>query len=186
MKKYTLDEYIRLRKNAEVLAKDRSGDKVLRLQNGSMLKLFRVKHLISSARFVPYVRRFSNNAKKLSMMDIPTVDIIDTFNIPDIKRTAVLYQPLEGVTLRNYLIKNRLTIQTAQKFARFIARLHHNGIHFRSIHFGNIFVLPDHNFGLIDVSDMMIKNEASAQECASETFTILRGMTLIKTCLHLK
>jgi len=149
-----------LRNNAEILSKDRFGEKVLHLEDGSILKLFRIKRLISSARIVPYARRFSNNAKKLSIMDIPTVDIVDTFKIPVIKRTAVLYKPLEGITLRNYLENRSITFQTAQKLAHFVADLHNKGIYFRSIHFGNIVVMPDQNFGLIDVSDMTIQRKS--------------------------
>jgi hypothetical protein len=38
--------------------------------------------------------------------------------------------------------------------AGFIARLHKNGILFRSIHFGNILKLQDGGFGLIDFSNI--------------------------------
>lgn len=45
--------YLQLRDNAEVLEADGHGDKVLRLRDGSFLKLFRRKRLISSAALFP-------------------------------------------------------------------------------------------------------------------------------------
>ena len=109
MKKFSLDQYTNLRKDTHVLSKDKFGEKVLRLKDGFILKLFRTKRLISSARFMPYARRFSKNADTLSTLNIPTVEVSDTFKIPGMKRNAVLYKPLEGVTLRDYLIKNSMS-----------------------------------------------------------------------------
>lgn len=159
-KHYSHEEYTRLRKNAEILSKDKFGDKVLLLKDGTILKLFRVKRLFSSARIVPYSIRFANNAKNLAELNIPSVKIIDIYKIPSIKRLAVQYEPLKGVTLRNFLKRNPITPQSAKHLARFIANLHKSGVFFRSIHFANILVLPDGNFGLIDISDMMIIKRA--------------------------
>ena len=57
--------YLQLRDNAEVLEADGHGDKVLRLRDGSFLKLFRRKRLISSAALFPYAERFARNASEL-------------------------------------------------------------------------------------------------------------------------
>lgn len=159
MKHYSHHHYTELIKNAEVLSRDKFGDKVLQLRDGTMLKLFRVKNLFSSARIIPYSVRFRRNVKRLSGLNIPTVTVTDIFNIPAIKRFAVHYRPLEGTTLRLYLTNNRITPQMAGQLARFMAELHDKGIFFRSIHFGNILVLPNGNFGLIDVSDMKIRHK---------------------------
>ncbi|MBS3810170.1 MAG: hypothetical protein KGY38_08455 [Desulfobacterales bacterium] len=67
---------MKLRKGAHVLSRDFFGDKVLRLRDGSMLKLFRVKRLFSSARVRPYSLRFVRNAEKLNQMNISSVRII--------------------------------------------------------------------------------------------------------------
>ncbi|WP_228158337.1 hypothetical protein, partial [Acinetobacter baumannii] len=58
--------YLQLRDNAEVLEADGHGDKVLRLRDGSFLKLFRRKRLISSAALFPYAERFARNASELA------------------------------------------------------------------------------------------------------------------------
>jgi len=145
-----------LRENAEILSSDHSGDKVLRLQDGSILKLFRIKHLFSSARLHPYALRFVNNAERLFALDIPTVEVINSYKIPSIKRTTVQYKALEGNTLPRYLRDRAFTKEMAQKFGNFVASLHNKGVYFRSIHLENIIVLLNHTFGLIDVADMKI------------------------------
>jgi phage gp46-like protein len=56
------DAYLALRADATVLERDLHGDKVLQLADGSYLKLFRRKRLISSAAWYPYAQRFADNA----------------------------------------------------------------------------------------------------------------------------
>ncbi len=166
MKRISHEEYLVLRENAEIYSKDHFGDKVLRLSDGSILKLFRVKRLISSARFYPYSLRFVNNAKKLSALNIHTVEIISLFKISSIKRTAVQYVKLKGDTLPSYLRNRTFTSKIAEKLGVFLSTLHKKGIYFRSIHLENIIVLPDQSFGLIDVSDMHIySHPLSPRKC---------------------
>ena len=156
MKRILHKEYLRLREGAEVLSKDNFGDKVLHLRDDSILKLFRIKHLISSARLCPYSSRFVRHAERLAELNVPTVKVLNSFKIPSIKRTAVQYKKLEGDTLPRHLNNEAFTKDMAQKFGAFVAALHNKGIYFRSIHLENIIVLPDGNFGIIDISDMMI------------------------------
>jgi len=145
-----------LREGAEVLSKGYFGDKVLCLRDGSMLKLFCCKHLISSARVYPYSLRFVRNAEKLTDLNIPTMEVINLFKIPSIKQTAVQYKKLEGNSFPAQLNNKKFDVKVAQKFGSFIATLHNHGVYFRSIHLENIIVLPDQRFGLIDVADMKI------------------------------
>ena len=46
------------------------------LQDGTLLKLFRRKRLITSAAIWPYAQRFADNAKKLEKLGIPCPKII--------------------------------------------------------------------------------------------------------------
>ena len=64
--------YEALRKGAQVLEADGSGDKVLRLADGRMLKLFRRKRLLSSALFFPYAQRFANNTRACLLYTSPS------------------------------------------------------------------------------------------------------------------
>ena len=150
-------EFNNLTKGSTVLSEDQFGAKVYLLQNGFILKLFRIKRLLSSARIIPYASRFHKNSVKLLGMGISTVSVRNAFNIPHIHRTAVLYRAVEGVTFREFLKKNLPTDAPIQKVAKFLAKLHRLGVYFRSIHFGNIIMKPDGNLSLIDISDLRVK-----------------------------
>ncbi len=156
MKNLSSDEFKQLTQNALVLADDEYGKKVLQLSDHSIIKLFRVKRLISQATIYSPARRFAKNAKKLIQLNIPTVSLIDLYNISSIKRTAVHYHQLVGVTVREYLQSKPIEDEFLFKLGEFIALLHAKGIFFRSAHFGNIIVTPEKQFGLIDISDMTI------------------------------
>lgn len=167
MKNLTLQQYHDLREGAEVLAADGFGDKVLRLPDGHILKLFRLKRFFSSALLYPYSKRFSNNVAQLVRLQVPTVRGLTLYNIPDIKRTAVHYQPLPGESLDDAIKNGDFNDSRISQLAAFLASLHQQGVYFRSIHLGNIIITPDNQLGLIDVSDMKIyRHPLSAWLCA--------------------
>src|SRR5690606_7016912 len=95
--------YSALREGAAVIEADGSGDKVLRLTDGSFLKLFRRKRLISSALWYPYAQRFADNCQTLTERSILCPRVRDVFRITGISRDAVHYDPLPGHTLRQLL-----------------------------------------------------------------------------------
>ena len=156
MRNLTSDEFKQLTENAITLADDEYGKKVLELTDHSIIKLFRVKRLISQATVYSPARRFARNAKRLKQLNIPTISLIDLYNIKSIERTAVHYHQLEGITVREYLQSKPAEEEFLSKLGEFLALLHDKGIFFRSAHFGNIIVTPDMSFGLIDISDMSI------------------------------
>lgn len=159
VKTLTRQEYLALREGAVVLEHDHCGDKVLHLADGTILKLFRRKRLLSSATFYPYARRFANNARALERLGIPVPHILASFRIPSIERDAVRYAPLAGSTLREL---SRAGIATEQRahlkdaLTRLIVDLHDKGVYFRSLHIGNIVCTPEGQLGLIDFSDLRI------------------------------
>lgn len=146
--------YLALREGARVLEADGSGDKVLRLRDGRMLKLFRRKRLLSSALLFPYAQRFARNAAMLHEKRIPAPEVIDTFRIPSIQRDAVYYSPLPGETLRQLLDDQDQAQTLRAELGRFVAHLHDLGIYFRSLHLGNVVLTPDNQLGLIDIADL--------------------------------
>ena len=152
-------DFLALKAGAEVLEADLHGEKVLRLADGTMLKLFRRKRLITSAAWYPYAQRFVDNALALQQRGIPVPRVIAATRIPSVKRDAVHYQPLEGVTLRQ-LIRQGLDPKTEQtlkkRFTEFVIHLHELGIYFRSLHLGNVILTPSGELGLIDFSDLRI------------------------------
>ncbi len=153
MEKITPQEFQRLIRSCQVLEKDGHGEKVLQRHDGIIIKIFRRKRLLSSALLFPYAQRFSRNALKLCALDIPTVRVIKCGHCPDPARDLVWYQPVEGVTLRDYARQNSLEPMMAS-FGAFIAELHEGGVLFRSLHWGNVIVQVDGSFGLIDIADL--------------------------------
>lgn len=149
--------YLKLRENCKVIEQDGFGDKVMILQDGSFLKLFRRKRLISSAAIWPYAQRFADNAKKLEELGIPCPKIIQVYRIPSIERDAVHYYPLPGTTLRDlYRGDLEYPADLRERFLKFVEHIQDLGVYFRSIHLGNVVLTPDDELGLIDISDMKI------------------------------
>lgn len=155
--------YLAVRENATVLEADGSGDKVLLLEDGTILKLFRRKRLISSALVFPYARRFADNIQALKQRNIPCPDVIATYRIASISRDAVRYTPLPGLTLRQVLSRDGDHEQLRVELGAFIARLHHQGVYFRSLHLGNVILTPEAKLGLIDISDMKCQRRSLSQ-----------------------
>lgn len=141
---------------SEVLEQDERGYKVIKLSTGDILKIFRVRHKISTTRIHSNARRFSRNAERLQRLGINTVRIQNLYHFANSTDTAVLYSPLVGVTLKKLLDDNLLNQEMAFALGAFVASLHQLGIHFRSLHMGNIVITPAREYGLIDISDMNI------------------------------
>jgi tRNA A-37 threonylcarbamoyl transferase component Bud32 len=157
MKSLTTQQYESLREACEVTALDGHGDKVLKLRDGTYLKLFRIKRLFTSARIFPYWQRFEKNAAKLDELGVPTLKVKEIFKLPDIDRTAVHYDPLPGRTLREL---EQLNAELVGQLGRFIRELHDKGVYLRSMHLGNIVLTPDNQLGLIDIADMKIHGKS--------------------------
>lgn len=148
------DDYLALRAGAQVLERDRFGEKVLALADGSYLKLFRRKRLISSAAWYPYARRFADNALALAEREIPCPEVTGLYRIPSVRRDAVRYRPLEGQTLRQLVRSGADAAGLRAQLGHFVAELHGAGVYFRSLHLGNIVLTPAGTLGLIDIADL--------------------------------
>lgn len=151
----TRDAFERLMHGAQVLEFDQRGVKVVRLQDQTILKVFRIRSQFSSACLFSYARRFVRNARRLKLIGIESVQPITLFHFIDAAETAVLYSPLQGVTVKEMLKNNTLDIMLACALVCYVAKLHDSGIYFRSLHMGNI-ILTDKKIGLIDISDLSI------------------------------
>lgn len=160
MKEISKERFQQLTESAKVLEKDGHGDKVLLLPDSRICKIFRCKRAISSAKFYPYAQRFADNANKLNEIGIVSVDVEDVYRVSGMERDVVFYKLLEGETLRDVIAKTDDGVDLATRFIKYIAELHSKGVYFRSLHFGNVLVLPDGGFGLIDVSDMKIASKS--------------------------
>ena len=153
MENVSAQAYAELIRSCKVLEKDAHGEKVLLADDGQIVKIFRRKRLLSSAMFFPYVRRFASNAKRLQQRNIPTITILKLGHCPQPKRDLVWYQPIAGETLRDHCQTAKIEL-IIEPLAQFVAELHHKGILFRSLHWGNIIVSADLTLGLIDIADI--------------------------------
>ena len=159
MKTIDHQTYLALREGAEVLEIDHCGEKVLRLVDGSFLKLFRRKRLLSSALWYPYAQRFADNSRALRSLGIEAPKVLDVFRIPTLARDAVHYQPVAGQTLRALIaggLAPEIESELKALYAKFLDSLSDKGVYFRSLHLGNVVLTPDHHLALIDVADMSI------------------------------
>jgi tRNA A-37 threonylcarbamoyl transferase component Bud32 len=150
----TIDDYDAMCADGTVLEHDERGVKVIQLTDGNILKIFRVKRLISGTNIYSYARRFCRNAQRLHQRGIPTVSIKTLYHFENNTNTAVLYIPLEGKTLRQLIQKNEFSLTLANILGVFLAELHQKGIHFHSLHTGNVVQMPSGKLGLIDISDL--------------------------------
>ncbi|WP_286785444.1 MULTISPECIES: lipopolysaccharide kinase InaA family protein [Pseudomonas] len=161
MKPLSPTTYQTLISGAEVLEADSHGPKVMRLADGNFLKLFRRKRLISSEALSPYAQRFANNAATLSRLNVPAPEVAAVYRLDSPDRTAVQYKGLPGITLRQAMKDanppRRKELTTS--LGRLLAQLHEAGVYFRSLHLGNVLLLPDQRLGLIDFADMRIERK---------------------------
>jgi serine/threonine protein kinase len=147
-------EYNQLVEGATELERDRHGIKVLLTSENQIIKLIRIKRWLSFSVIYPYSLRFRRNAKRLTAMGIPCVQVERVFYCHAIKRHGLIYPLMEGESLEKISAREGLSDDLFEKLADFIALLHRKGIYFRSLHLGNILLLPQGGFGLIDVADM--------------------------------
>jgi len=151
------EAFEQLSSNAHVIEADGLGPKVLRLEDGSFLKLFRARRWYTSGSFNPYSERFASNSELLGTHGIPSPTILNLYRFKD-GSSAVRYEPLPGFTLRQALqsLDSSLRESLVERFGRFMAQLHDQGVYFRSLHLGNVLLMDDGEFALIDVADMRI------------------------------
>ncbi len=147
-------EYTDISRGARELERDRFGVKVLLRPDNRIIKLFRVKRLFSLSFLYPYSLRFWRNTRRLQRIGVRSVMVERLFYCYAIRRHGIIYPLLEGDTLADLFKDNPDRSDLLERLAEYIAWLHAKGIYFRSLHLGNVLLLPDGGLGLIDVADM--------------------------------
>ena len=150
-------EFAQLREGARVLEADLRGEKVLLTPDNRIIKLFYSRRRFTSAIIYPYALRFWNNAQRLHEKGIATVSCEQLRHDKAHHRHLISYPLLAGTTLRDCLRETTDRNAYLTRLSAFLALLHRKGILFRSIHLGNILVMDDGGFGLIDIADMSIQ-----------------------------
>jgi tRNA A-37 threonylcarbamoyl transferase component Bud32 len=149
-------EYRQLTQDAQELEQDLFGPKVYLLPDRRIIKLFRIKRLLSLSAIYPYSLRFARNARRLNAMGIVAPHVTRQFFCVAIRRHGIIYPLLKGEPLAKLLSGDDGGL--VEQFAGFIARLHQQGVYFRSLHLGNVLLLPNGDFGLIDVADLRLRS----------------------------
>ncbi len=146
----------------KVLEKDARGAKVVALPNGQFLKIFHTRRHPLLARLRPAARRFARNIERLRQLAISAPKVTEQFWLDQAcTLSACLYHPLPGESVEQLYHRQPKQInRLLPELASFIRQLHQKGIFFRSLHLGNIIVLPEGGFGLIDALDMQFKRRA--------------------------
>ena len=160
----------------EVLERDSHGPKVVRLTDGSFLKIFRSRRPLL-ARWRPEAQRFVRNAERLQTLGIATPQIIECAWLErDEGVNACLYAPLEGTPLDRLFKQQRERFDALlPAFAAYIRQLHERGIYFRSLHLGNVLLLPEGGFGLIDFLDLRFKRGPLRKALVRRNFAHLQN-----------
>ncbi|WP_417787134.1 toluene tolerance protein [Stutzerimonas xanthomarina] len=148
--------------SGKVLEKDMRGPKVVALENGLFLKIFYTRRHPILARLQPAAKRFAKNIARLDQFAVPAPKLCEQFWLGDnCMVSACTYRPLPGESVEQlYRRQPEQAYLLLPELAAFIRRLHQKGIYFRSLHLGNIIVLPKGGFGLIDILDMQFKGRA--------------------------
>lgn len=144
------------------LEKDTRGPKVVALDDGLLLKIFHTRRHPVLARLQPAAKRFTHNANTLLSIGIAAPKIRECFWLDrQSGLSACIYQPLPGHSFEQIYRQSPEQLHSLlPALASFIRRLHLRGIYFRSLHLGNILLLPDGNHGLIDILDMRFKRHS--------------------------
>lgn len=163
--------------SGEVLEKDARGPKVVALTNGLFLKIFHTRRHPLLARLQPAARRFARNAEHLLQTGTPAPQVQEVFWLDSsIGLSACLYHPLPGQSIEQLYRQAPQQVGTLlPSLARFIRQLHQRGIYFRSLHLGNILLLPDGRYGLIDILDLQLKRRALNGWLVQRNFRHLRN-----------
>lgn len=160
----------------EVLERDSHGPKVVRLADGCFLKIFRSRRPLL-ARWKPEAQRFVRNAERLQALNIATPQMLECVWIERGKGiNACLYHPLDGTPLDSLFKQQRKHFDALlPAFAAYIRHLHESGIYFRSLHLGNVLLLPGGGFGLIDFLDLRFKRGPLRQGLVRRNFAHLKN-----------
>ena len=124
-------------------------NKIFETENEYIFKLFRQRKLISGNRLYPYGKRFANNAKQIQLYGMPTIHIEFCKRLQGTMTYFVKYKKLPGLDVRTFLEKNA-SENLWKDLAKFLAALHDKGIFFRGIHLGNLLLLDNGEFTLLD------------------------------------
>ena len=150
------EQFDNLIEGAKVLERQEGGLSALRSTDGNIIKIWQRRPGLSSDRVKPYSQRFRVNCEELNRRGIVAPVITAEYELKETGEHVLVYREIPGQPLRDLAEEGRMPLMD---IAGFYAELHHKGIHFRSIHLGNVLRLEPDGFGLIDVADTSFSNK---------------------------
>jgi tRNA A-37 threonylcarbamoyl transferase component Bud32 len=133
--------------------------KLLEAPDGRMIKIFYPrKKKISSNQFKPYALRFCQNSEKLTALGFIAPKIDEIKYCPELNIYILAYQKIPGENTRILTQQNSSVF--LRDIAKFVARLHQQGVFFRGIHLENLLYHPAMHFVLLDIVDVKINKTA--------------------------
>jgi hypothetical protein len=153
-----LDEstFAHLHKNGKVISEHRDyGPKVFITEDGDYIKVFNPKSGLTKRKIFPKYKKFIENAYRLRELNIKTINITGIYHLTQFNSYAVKYQAIAGEDLRSLFASRGK--QLVKDFLPFLYSLHEKGIYFRGIHLGNVLLLDNKDYGLIDVADLYFR-----------------------------
>lgn len=177
MRIVTANEWQQWLATGEVLEQDGRGPKVIRLDDEQFLKVFRPRRRLWLARLRPQAQRFRLNAAHLLGLGVRVPLVGECFWVDKAQAVSgCLYIPLPGRSLEQLYRQSRPEFDALlPAFAAFIHSLHQRGIYFRSLHLGNVLLLPDGGFGLIDFLDVHFKRGPLSSRLVRRNLGHLQG-----------
>ncbi|WP_372369077.1 hypothetical protein [Candidatus Uabimicrobium sp. HlEnr_7] len=145
--------YTQLTEGKKTVTRSRGGGLVI-VEKERIIKVF------SPKKKGLYFYQFIENVTKLQKLNVPIMELMGTYHVEGTPIFYMIYKPLVGVTLRDHLKQSPEDCEIIKELASFFAHIHKLGIYFRAVHFGNIIVLPEGGFGLIDFGNMIIRNKS--------------------------
>jgi len=163
--------------SGEVLEKDGRGPKVIRLNEKQLFKIFRPRRRLWLARLLPQAQRFERNARRLLAHGITAPVVTECLWLNKAQGiSGCIYTPLPGYSLEQIHRRSPEEFDSLlPRFAEFVHLLHRRGIYFRSLHLGNVLLLPDDSFGLIDFLDLRFKRAPLSSRLVKRNLEHLRS-----------
>ena len=152
----TQEQFQQLVDSGKTIEQDSNGPKVVLLPHNNWLKIFYPRgnsQLKQRVKALPQ-QRFIDNVTELQQRDIITLKPTAYLALEKSNVEMVCYEPVPGESIRNLLRQGPIDPSLTTQLANYIAKLHDKGIYFRSLHLGNVILMPSGELALIDIADM--------------------------------
>ncbi len=150
-------------KHATILSDSKAGPKVLKMQNGDIVKIF--YDTLKIPLSMPHALRFNRSAQILKTAGFLAPQIKCLKYYPAQKAYVLIYGEIPGQDFRSLSSKAHPAV--LGKLPSFLASLHQKGIFYRGIHLGNVLLTPNQEIGLVDITNVSKSNKPlSLKQCA--------------------